>query len=227
VSRPQPSVYAWLQSQPRGAILELPFLDDTWTFWAAHHQLPIVNGIGAFEPERYQVLWQLMKRDFAETSGDLEGSRSLAYLKAWFPIRYVLVHEAAPRAMREAVAATTSSLELVHESAEGDCVYRLHRRGAGVLLRRAFREDQLRQGRIRVRVAGPEGALLRLRFNGDAATPPLVTVAFGRGPEDHEARIPARTVRRGLNLLELSTEGGQVFELLEVEGIGLDSGRTE
>ena len=127
-----PSVYGWLAGQPPGGILELPFRDTGWTWWAAHHQLPIVNGIGAFEPERYQALWQLVKRDWQGPAGDLEGTRALAYLKAWFPIRYVVVHESAnndaPRARRRDEAELRPP---ARELEEGDRVYGLVRRGEG------------------------------------------------------------------------------------------------
>ena len=212
--RPVPSVYTWLQGQPAGGVLELPFDDDAWTHWAAHHQLPIVNGVGAFEPERYQVLWQLFRRDWRGPAGDMEGSRSLAYLKAWFPIRYVVVHAAAPGPMRASAVATVRSLEPLHLTPDGDRVYRLHRGGTGPLLRRAFREDQLRAGAIRIRLQGSSGRAVSLGFNGRALGSPLILEAE---PRDHEIVLPRGAVRRGLNVLELRTEGDGAFELLEID----------
>lgn len=213
--RPLPSVYEWLAAQPRGGILELPFADGTWTFWAAHHQLPIVNGIGAFEPERYQVLVRLVKKDWRGPAGDLESTRALAYLKAWFPIRYVVIHARAPAELRELVAASTGSFVPLHVSPEGDRVYAFVRRGVGPLLRRAFRDDQLRSGRLRALVRGRSGDGLRIRLNGQ--TQPR-SWPLGPAPREHVLELSRTGLRRGLNVVELQGSAGDTpFELLAID----------
>lgn len=209
-----PSVYTWLAGQPPGGILELPFHDVRWTWWAAHHQLPIVNGIGAFEPERYQVLWQLVKREWQGPERDLESSRALAYLKAWFPIRYLVVHANAPAALRKLIAATPRSFVPLHDTVEGDRVYALVRRGEGTLLRRALGEDQLRSGRLRLVLKGPADGRVIVRVNERTLPGPL---ALTPEPREHTLELPRPALRRGRNLIELVGAPGEVvFELLEI-----------
>lgn len=213
--RELPSVYSWLAGQPPGGILELPFADARWTWWAAHHQLPIVNGIGAFEPERYQVLWQLVKREWREPVRDLEGTGSLAYLKAWFPICYVVVHAEAPQALPGLLAATTRSFVPLYVSPEGDRVYRLVRRGEGTLLRRAFRDDQLRSGRLRLVLAGPPSGRVLVRLN-EMALPGSLALEPARREQILE--LPRSALRRGRNVVELAGAPGElVFELLAID----------
>src|SRR4029079_15135734 len=127
--------------QPPGAVLELPFEDALWTWGAAWHELPIVNGVGAFEPERYQALWQRLQHDWKRTPGDQRWRASLEHLKSEFPIRYLLLHAGAPEFMQRS-AAETGSFTLLHTTLAGDRVYFVERDGSGPRLDRAFREDQ-------------------------------------------------------------------------------------
>jgi len=202
---------------PRGALLELPFHDRAYTWWAGFHDLTIVNGVGAFEPERYQQLWQWFRREWHAPVRDMQDSRSLEYLKTWFPVRWVVLHveqDAAP--WRALIEATPRSFVLEHTSAQGDRVYRLRRNGHGQELARGFTWEQLRQGKIEARVRGTPGAWLRAELNG---VPLGAELPLGEQTLVAEWGVPSALVRRTLNMLELRVGPAGSTGVLELDDI--------
>ena len=209
-----PALYARLAALPRAAVLELPISDEADSvrqWWSVHHGLDLVNGVGAFRPDRYLHLSRLIAREWeAGAPGSLEDTTALRYLKHHFPIGYVVVHAQAPPALRER-ASRTPSLEPLFEE-QGARVYRLRRSGDGRVLRRAFRDDQLEEGLVAARLRGAPGSSVRATFNGGE---------LGSRPLDGAPRAETWTVgpavRRGLNTLVLTGEPeGSAFELLDV-----------
>jgi hypothetical protein len=215
VARARPAVYARLDTLPRGAMLELPITpegESARQWWSVEHGWPIVNGVGAFTPDRYVRLSRLVEREWMSARpASLEDTSALRYLKHQFPIAYVVVHAEAPEHLH-AAAASTPSLAVVLE-ADGARVYRLTRGGTGRVLRRAFRDDQFREKVVAARVRGAGAPAVRASFAG---------VELGRvelGAAAGEAAWPvAHLLRRGLNTLVLTAEGGgegAAVELLE------------
>lgn len=188
-----------------GAVLEVPFSDRAYLWRAAFHDLRIVNGAGSFEPERYQVLRQHLGREWKGRVRDMEGSRSLEYLKTWFPVRYALLHGSRHARWRGFIDATPRSFVLLHTSAGGERLYRLRRGGRGPELARAFRDDQLRAGRIEARLAGTPGARLEARLNG---VPLGEAPAPAHAPRGVAWSVPPALVQHGLNMLVLRVAPG-------------------
>jgi hypothetical protein len=215
-----PDVYVWLQQQPPGALLELPFDETEHQWWSIFHGLPIVNGQGAFEPMDQIALYQRITRDWSrQPAADLEDGPALALLKERFPIRYVVVHSDTSEELRRNIEATPRSFERVHTTASGDRVYRLHRRGSGTLLRRAFREDQLRAGPVGATVQGPLGSRLALELNDDEPSEHLELT----GAAQRLQLVPRAPLRRGLNVWTLRLEAPSPearFELLALDWSG-------
>lgn len=222
--RELPPVYAELarlaaseaSGGPLPATLELPLRDKGATWRAALHGLPVVNGVGSFEPQRYQGLAQLLKRDGKGAPRDLTESLAFEHLKTWFPARFVLLRGRGTAELRALAEASPRSLELLYASPEGDRIYRLRRGGRGRELARGFREDQLRAGRLQARASARPPAALVATLGGASLGPPL---PVGPEPRQLEWAVPAGLVRRGLNLLELRLEGPAeaVLELEDVE----------
>jgi hypothetical protein len=213
-----PEVYRYLLSQPRGAVLELPFeseSDHQW--WSIHHGLPIVNGMAAFEPAWHVDLVQLIGREWRQAPGgqDMEDWGSLKILKARVPLRYLVLHPDVSGYVHANVEATRATFEPIHDAPDGSRVYRVRLGGAGQALRRRFREDQLAAGRLAARVRGPAGAVLTVSVNGSpAARQPLAA-----DWTDAVWAVPKDAVRRGLNLVTLELEGaapGALFELYDI-----------
>lgn len=218
VTRPiaAPEVYAWLATQPRGPVLELPFDDHEAQWRAMFHGLPLVNGAcGSFAPGKYAALRRLVNRGWSEPRASLDGSRSLAYLKARFPAEYLVLLASAPPAFRANLDATPGSFALVHESATGDRVYRVSRGGEGRLLRRVFRDDQLRAGPLRASLRGPQGAGVRILLNDSL----IEERALQPSGEDVRWSLPAERLVRGPNVIRLEQTGLSALaamELLEI-----------
>jgi hypothetical protein len=127
-----PEVYAWLLSQPPGALLEVPFDESDWQWWSILHGMPIVNGQAPFEPRDHVALYQRITREWRrQPAEDLEERASVRLLKERFPIRYVVVHRDALEEYRRNLDATARSFELVHTTADGDRVYRFLGGGTG------------------------------------------------------------------------------------------------
>jgi hypothetical protein len=213
-----PEVYRYLLAQPRGALLELPFEDESdHQWWSIHHGLPVVNGMAAFEPAWHVDLVQLIGREWRQAPGgqDMEDWASLKILKARVPLRYLVVHPDVSGYVRANVEATRATFEPIHDAADGSRVYRVRLGGAGRVVRRRFREDQLASGRLEARVRGPKDAVLAVSVNGaPAARQPLAA-----DWTDAVWRVPDGVVRRGLNLVTLELEGAPpeaVFELYDI-----------
>jgi hypothetical protein len=216
-----PEAYSWLETQPRGALFELPFDDHEWQWWSMLHGLPLVNGAcGSFEPTRYAVLRRLVERRWTERTDGLEGSAGLLYLKAQFPARYLVLHPGNSGYYRENLEKTPGSFELLRVTASGDRIYRVGRGGRGRSLRRDFRDDALRGGPVRVRIRGPEGAGLRVLLGE------LLVEERPLRPEGEEltVAVPERGLRRGPNPLRLEQTGDPALpdmELLEIEATSI------
>ena len=209
-----PGVYARLRALPPGALLELPIgfeEDSRRQWWSMHHGRPTVNGVGAFMPDRYVHLMRLVQKEWmGGRPATLEDTAALRYLKHQFPIRYVIVHADAPESLRAAASATPSLVPVATEG--GSAVFHLDRGGAGRVLRRGFRDDQFHERRIAARLRGPAGTAVRATFNEAV----LGAVVLG-AEADEVAWSVGPLVRRGLNTLVLTAEGGPAarVELLE------------
>jgi hypothetical protein len=213
-----PEAYTWLLGQPRGAVLELPFEDQDAEWRSMFHGLPVLNGgCGSFDPEDYGALRRFVEREWNVPAPDgLEAFRSVGYFKGRFPARYVVVR---PRgaAYRESLARTPRSFELVQETVAGDRVYRVRRGGRGPVLRRAFRDDQLRAGPVRAHLRGAEGTTVRVFLN-DA---PVEERPLRPEGEDVPLDLSRLPLVRGVNVIRLEQaepfEAASVFELVDIE----------
>jgi len=214
---PAPSeAYAWLAAEPRAAVLELPFDDHVYQLRAIAHGLPLVNGAcGSYEPARYGALERLIERHWTEPGDGLEGTAGLLYLKAQFPVRYLLLHPGGSGYLRENLDKTRGTFALVHETASGDRVYAVSRGGRGRSLRRVFRDDALRAAPVRIRVSGPAGAGLRV-FLED-----LLIDERPLRPEGDEVRLDVteRPLRRGPNALRFEQTGAPALPEMDLQEI--------
>jgi len=209
-----PEVYTWLQAQPPGALLEVPFEESEWQWWSILHGMPIVNGLGAFDPHDQLALYQRASRDWRQQpASDMESRPSVRFLKERFPIRYVVVHADALEECRRNLDATPGSFELLHSTAAGDRVYRLRRGGSGPVLRRALRDDQLRAGPAMASVRGPAGTTLVVELNDVVAQ----SVVLDGSLQRIELKAPPQGVRRGLNLWTLGIRSAPPGSALELE----------
>jgi hypothetical protein len=218
-----PPVYQFLRSQPKGAFLEVsrpagkerdPLDPGRARWWAIFHGLPVVNGAGAFEPEHYTDLSQRVKREWRRTPpGDLAESRSVAALKTYFPIRYLVVHNDAEKAVRENVEATREAFELISELPDGDRVYRVHRGGIGHFMTRVFREDQLAGGWVKATMRGTAGKSVTISIGDMELTRAVLTDAW----EEIVCPVPHSLVRRGSNEINFEGTEDAVVELRDVE----------
>jgi hypothetical protein len=218
--REMPEVYTFLQGQPRGAILELPFEGNyTYEWWAIRHHLTLINGETGFEPRRYAQLHHLLSKEWDRRPAhqDMEDWPSLAFLKGQFPVRYLVLHGNVSGWVRSHVDATPRTFELLRETAAGDRVYRVRRGGQGPSLKRRFRDDQLR------------GAAIVARMK--ALTPASVVASLddgelGRvdvGPEEREVRWKVPDAPRPRGLITLTLDAAAPFELVDVM---IESGDT-
>lgn len=223
-----PEVYGYLRTQPTGALLELPYDEHRWMWWSSQHGMPIVNGGGAFKPRRYTNLKLMIAKELRDPR---RPARSVDFLKTWFPVGYVVLHDSAPAAYRRVVAKNADTFQFLHETSAGDRVYRVSRAGSGRALRRAFRDDQLETGTITARLRGPHGTVLLASLNG--------SLLARRALTDIEQTVtwsfPQSLVKQGLNMLELQLSGAGPegrFQLLSIEadarvvGRGLEHGET-
>jgi hypothetical protein len=219
-----PEIYRVLQRAPAGATLELPFCADAsgdpnatpdgrWRWWSIFHERAIVNGAGAFEPERFTLLCQFVSREWKGPPRDREEERAVQLLKRRFPIRYLLLHAEAPQAMRGSVEATTRTFRLLQQTAAGDRLYEVDRGGAGPHLVRAFREDQLAEATVAATLRGAPGQVVEVRWNGET----VARETLHAGDNPCEWRLPRQRIRRGLGELDLVDPGGGVFTLADLQ----------
>lgn len=90
---PLPPVYSWLASQPRGAVLELPFgpvatqlnREQVRQYWSTVHWQPRVNGSSDITP----LVFDALRRDLVA----FPDARSIGILQG-LGVRYVIVHRA-------------------------------------------------------------------------------------------------------------------------------------
>jgi hypothetical protein len=87
-----PPVYQLLERLPPGPVLEVDVFEPDTLLWAARHEMPVINGYGAFAPAQHLVLERLIRNHWlSRPPADLDSSRPLRYLLARFPVRYVIV----------------------------------------------------------------------------------------------------------------------------------------
>ena len=210
-----PPVYEKLRALAAGAFLEIPaggLNDAEWEWRAIQHGLPVVNGWGSFTPPLQRGLYRLMKHQWnGRPARDLSDTRALAYLKRFFPIRYVVTHGDG-WIMRS--IAHTPSFVLEAECAPDDRIYRLVRSGNGTWIERQFRDDQLRGHALRVRLRASAADNVVIRVNDRV----IETLAVG--PMEREWRLPVPTavLVRGANGVVF--EGATPFELVDIESEG-------
>lgn len=212
-----PEAYAFLKSQPAGAILELPFEGNYgYEWWAIQHRMPIVNGELGFEPRWYAALHHLINREWDRRPPhqDMEDWRSVAFLKGQIPLRYLILHRGVSGYVGTNIEATRRTFERLHATADGAVIYRVRRGGVGPELRRRFRDDQLQGGRIVTRIRGPEGTAVIALINDvvlgqRALTPQAVDIEWSLPPEAVE--------ERALSTFTLRALSGAPFELLDIE----------
>jgi hypothetical protein len=209
-----PAVYTFLETQPRGGVLELPFEGNyTYEWWAIRHDLPLINGETGFEPKRYAQLHHLITKewDARPARQDMEDWPSLAFLKGQFPIRYLVLHANVSGWTRSHVDATPRTFELMHETPDGARVYRVRRGGRGTSLKRRFRDDQLRGATLAARFKGPPGATLAATIENHT----LGQAALSGEPSEARWPIGNTPLVRGLNTVGLESPAG--FELLDID----------
>lgn len=187
-----PGIYDALAQLPPGALLEVPFgqrpdpeipSPDSMSRWySIAHRRNIVNGTGAFEPERFITLSQLANHEW-KRGANLEGTRSLEYLLRWFPIRYLLVHRTDTSPEMRAAIAVTPAFRLAAETTNGDRIYEVDRSAAGEEVVRAFRDDEMKAeaSRWRIRSLG-SARRARVEINGHVVAMVDLQQAGGTSP---------------------------------------------
>lgn len=213
-----PEAYAFLKSQPTGAILELPFTGNYgYEWWAIQHRMPIVNGELGFEPRWYAELHHLINREWARKPPhqDMEEWRSVAFLKGQIPLRYLILHRGVSGYVGTNIEATRRTFERLHATADGAVIYRVRRGGVGPELRRRFRDDQLEGVHVVTRIRGPERIAVMAWLNdvplGEKGLTPVAA--------DVEWSFPPHAVLgRALNTFKLqAADGSARFELLDID----------
>jgi len=209
-----PPVYEKLRTLSAGAFLEIPaggWADSDWEWYAIMHGLPVVNGSGPFTPPLQRGLYRLMKRQWTgRPARDLSGTRALAYLKRFFPIRYVVTH--GDNWVARSVG-LTPSFALLAECEPRARIYRLVRSGQGAWIERQFRDDQLRGRLLDLRLRGPSDASVAISFNDR----PLKTVTLAAAEEEWRIPVPDDAIQRGLNAVQL--ESSATFELTDIDTV--------
>ena len=123
-----------------------------------------------------------------------------------------MLHRSAGAGLRTSIEASPETLEWLHESREGDRVYRLHRGGRGAILRRRFRDDQLASG-LRAQLSGPGAGTVAVSLNGRALAPVVLT-----GERQQAAwNAPPDTVAPGMNVLTLQMTTPGELTLYDVD----------
>jgi hypothetical protein len=125
-----PPAYQLLQKLPPGAILDLPVFNPESMLWATRHDLPVVNGIGAFAPRYTLQLEQRINRHWiASAPDDLDRSKPMEFFISLFPLRYVIVPCGRAHGYGGLVAAFERSKQFVFvaRADDGDRIYELRR----------------------------------------------------------------------------------------------------
>jgi hypothetical protein len=90
---------------------------------------------------------------------------SLAIFKRRVPVTHLLLNPGVAPALVHNVAATPETFTFLHATSDGARIYEVRRGGSGPLIRRAFREEQLRGATLEVRLGG-RAIPLRIALNG-------------------------------------------------------------
>jgi hypothetical protein len=163
---PLPEAYVWLAAHGAEAVAELPYDDDPRQLWAAYHGLCTTNGISPYAPAEHMELAQRITHEWKrEPVGDLEGMTSLGIFLRRVPVTHLVLNPGRPPALARNVEATPATFTFLHETGDGARIYRVRRGGSGPLIRRAFREEQLRGATLAVRLRA-SGLPLQVRLNG-------------------------------------------------------------
>jgi len=163
---PLPEAYGWLAAHGAQAVAELPYDDDARQLWAAYHGLCTTAGISPYAPADHMELAQRITHEWKrEPAGGLEGMVSLAIFKRRVPVTHLLLNPGVAPALVHNVAATPETFTFLHATSDGARIYEVRRGGSGPLIRRAFREEQLRGATLEVRLGG-RAIPLRIALNG-------------------------------------------------------------
>lgn len=211
--RPElPAVYAAVSRlQPPGAIVELPFDSPSQQLWASVHGLQTASGYLPHAPPEWLTLAQWFHEDLKATPPrDVSDRRSLIYLRARFPVRYLIAHPQTDPAWLRNIDATPSVFRRVLE-VDGARVYRISRSGRGRRLRRDYRSEDVVHG-LELRIRGPSGHALVV-YDGGAECARLALAPEPRTVHLPLAPRPART----LVSLEMGPEPEAEFELMWIE----------
>lgn len=201
-SQELPAVYAFLRSQPPGALLVLPFRDESVPqWWSLFHGLPTVNGAAVLEPAEHLVLYRFISKEWRR-GRSLEQSRSLGYLKRFFPIRYLVLRPGVSYALLRSVEATPESLLPIYRDGSGR-VFRVRRGGRGRELVRRFRAEQLRAGPLRASLTGPASATLVVSLDGAV----FLRRRLDGTRQELSLSVPVPPRGRGLHDVRLTLEG--------------------
>jgi hypothetical protein len=216
-----PEAYGWLAAHGAQAVAELPYDQDAPQFWAAFHGLCTTAGISPYSPAEHMGLAQRVSHEWKHEGAapGLEGTVSLAFFKRHIPVTHLLVNPGRPPGMVREIEATPSQFTSLQESSVGELIYVVGRGGLGPLIRRSFRDDQLRGATLVVRIRAPAGAPARVRLNGTELA------RTTGGAADLSLAPPESLLRRGANEVEVAAlDGSTPVELLD---IGVRPARTE
>jgi hypothetical protein len=217
-----PEAYAWLAAHGAQAVAELPYDDDPRQFWAAYHGLCTTAGISPYAPAEHMELAQRITHEWKrDPVGDLEGMVSLAIFKRRVPVTHLLLNPGAAPALVHNVEATPGAFTLLHATPDGSRVYRVRRGGEGPLIRRVFREEQLRGATLEMRLRG-RGVPLRIGLNGTELARTSGDNAVVRVP------VPGDRLRRESNQVEIAAvDGTTAVELEDVTVLPADGGAAK
>ena len=206
---PLPEAYVWLAGHGAEAVAELPFDDDPRQFWAAYHGLCTTNGISPYAPTDHMELAQRIGHEWRrDPAGSLEGMASLAIFKRRVPVTHLVLNPGRPPGMVRNVEATSGTFTLLHVAPDGARIYRVRRGGAGPLIRRAFREEQLRGGTLEVKLRAPAVPVV-VRLNGTELRPTPGEALLVR------AVVPDRLLEHDANQVEIAALDGASIVTLE------------
>lgn len=208
---PLPEAYSWLAAHGAQAVAELPYDDDPRQLWAAYHGLCTTAGISPYAPAEHMELAQRITHEWKrDPAGDLEGMVSLAIFKRRVPVTHLLLNPGVTPALVRNVEATPGTFTFLHATPDGARIYRVRRGGSGPLIRRAFREEQLRGATLEVRLGAP-AVPLRIGLNGAELAQTAGGAMLLRVP------VPGDRIRREANQVEIAAlDGTTAVELEDV-----------
>jgi hypothetical protein len=205
---PVPEAYGWLAAHGAEAVAELPYDDDPRQFWAAYHGLCTTNGISPYAPADHMELAQRITHEWKrEPAGGLEGMTSLGIFLRRVPVTHLVLNPGRPPGLAPNVEATPATFTFLHETGDGTRIYRVRRGGSGPLIRRAFRDEQLRGAILEIRLAAP-AVPVRIRLNGSEISratgeSAVVRVAVPDGLVGHDANQVEIAALDGVSTVDL------------------------